>query len=71
MLLFRKIWFALFSCNARFEIRRFALLPTYSLLESFFDSYCLTVKKTTVRAQALTCVFLSQKLAKNQKKHEF
>ena len=29
MLAFRKIWRALLSCDARFEIRPFALLPTY------------------------------------------
>ena len=28
MFVFRKIWRALFSCNTRFEIRHFALLPT-------------------------------------------
>ena len=28
MLVFRKIWRALFSCNTRFEICSFALLPT-------------------------------------------
>ena len=28
MFVFRKIWRALFSCNTRFEIRSFALLPT-------------------------------------------
>ena len=28
MFVFRKIWRALFSCNTRFEIRPFALLPT-------------------------------------------
>ena len=28
MPIFRKIWRALFSCNTRFEIRPFALLPT-------------------------------------------
>ena len=28
MFVFRKIWRALFSCNARFEIRPLALLPT-------------------------------------------
>ena len=28
MLAFRIIWQALFSCDTRFEIRRFALLPT-------------------------------------------
>ena len=28
MFLFQKIWFARSSCNARFEIRLFALLPT-------------------------------------------
>ena len=26
---FRKIWFGLFTCNTYFEIRSFALLPTY------------------------------------------
>ena len=30
MFIFRKIWRALFSCNTRFEIRPFALLPTIS-----------------------------------------
>ena len=29
MFAFRKIWRALLSCDARFEIRPFALLPTY------------------------------------------
>ena len=29
MFVFRKIWHALFSCNIRFEIRPFTLLPTY------------------------------------------
>ena len=29
MFVFRKIWRALFSRNTRFEIRPFALLPTY------------------------------------------
>ena len=34
MFVFRKIWRALFSCNARFEIRPFDLLPTiYTPLE--------------------------------------
>ena len=28
MFVFRKIWRALFSCNTRFEIRPFAILPT-------------------------------------------
>ena len=28
MFVFRKIWRALFSCNTRFEIHSFALLPT-------------------------------------------
>ena len=28
MFVFRTIWCALFSCNTRFEIRHFALLPT-------------------------------------------
>ena len=28
MFVFRKIWHSLFSCNTRFEIRPFALLPT-------------------------------------------
>ena len=28
MSVFRKIWRALFSCNTRFEIHAFALLPT-------------------------------------------
>ena len=32
MFVLRKIWRALFSCNTRFEIRLFALLPTYSEL---------------------------------------
>ena len=27
MFVFRKIWHALYSCNTRFEIRPFALLP--------------------------------------------
>ena len=31
MLIFRKIWHALFSENPRFEIHPFALLPTNSL----------------------------------------
>ena len=31
MLIFRKIWHALFSGNTCFEIRPFALLPTNSL----------------------------------------
>ena len=31
MLIFRKIWHALFFGNTRFEIRPFALLPTNSL----------------------------------------
>ena len=31
MFLFRKSWLALFSCNTRFEIRSFTLLPTLSL----------------------------------------
>ena len=31
MFVFREIWCALFSCNSRFEIRPFALLPkTYA-----------------------------------------
>ena len=30
ILVFRKIWRALFSCNTRFRIRPFALLPTIS-----------------------------------------
>ena len=29
MLVFQKIWRALFSCNTRFEIRPFDLLPTF------------------------------------------
>ena len=33
MFVFRKIWRALFSCNTRFEIRPFILLPTNAVLE--------------------------------------
>ena len=35
MFVFRKIWRALFSCNTRFEIRIFALLPTNSASKVF------------------------------------
>ena len=34
---FWKIWRALFSCNTRFEIRPFALLPTIFYVE--FDQF--------------------------------
>ena len=33
MLVFRKIWLVLFSWNTGFEIRSFALLPTYNLIK--------------------------------------
>ena len=49
MSVFRKIWRTLFSCNTRFEIRTFALLPTLSYqsqllkpsIEPFDFSYML------------------------------
>ena len=41
----RKLWRALFSCNTRFEIRPFALLPTNSvLLHLGIQSFQLVVK---------------------------
>ena len=39
MFVFRKIWPALFSCNIRFEIRPFALLPMHcrDILKSYSE----------------------------------
>ena len=44
--IFRKIWHALFSCQLRFEIRPFALLPTYyTWITPFYCPYSITVGK--------------------------
>ena len=46
MLIFWKIWHALFSGNTRFEIRPFALLPAISFhqkLESIQRNTCLGI----------------------------
>ena len=39
MFVFRKIWRALFTCNTRFEIRRFASLPTILLPACIINHY--------------------------------
>ena len=46
MFVFRKVWRTLFSWNTRFEIRPFALLPTYCSLQRkrFKDYYYFTSK---------------------------
>ena len=42
MFVFRKIWRALFSCNTRFEIQTFALLPTKSKSSKYQTTKNLT-----------------------------
>ena len=42
MFVFRKIWRVLFSCDTRFAIRRFALLPrVFRTLPVIYDNACL------------------------------
>ena len=42
MFVFRKIWLALFSCNIRFELRPFTLLPVIIIKETFYLSNSIT-----------------------------
>ena len=44
MFVFRKIWLALFSCNTRFEIRPFALLPSNSIWPCHCADSCFKVE---------------------------
>ena len=50
MVVFRKIWHALFSLNTRFEIRRFALLPT----SYYFSDYGTLLRKYSAAKIRLT-----------------
>ena len=51
MCVFWKIWRALFSCNTRFEIRPFALLPTNLFLSAQISvtPYLITNQMLTIQ----------------------
>ena len=61
MVVFRKIWHALFSLNTRFEIRRFALLPTsyyfsdYGILLRKYSAAKIRLTISTKKAPSLMC----------------
>ena len=43
MFFFRKIWRALYSCNTRFKISSFALLPTKSSFQRLVVAFIIII----------------------------
>ena len=53
---FRKIWRAMFSCNTRFEVRPFTLLP--ATLPFCLPSLLLSINKITLKQKLYTCILV-------------